>query len=125
MTTASTPHPAVVALPPKAVKAEEWQPPNGGGRFYRGFEGEERVVVAGTKYSPHSLLVYAHGVQRDDGSIDDGTTDRFDAPAISLITVDEEGRQTDTGITLTGEAARQFADVLVTAADEADGWVAR
>jgi hypothetical protein len=29
-------HPAVVALPPKAVHAEEWQP-NGDGRFNREF----------------------------------------------------------------------------------------
>jgi hypothetical protein len=50
----------------------------------------------------------------------------FEPPNISMLTIDDEdGRPTDTGITLTSDAARRLADVLVTAADEADGWSAR
>jgi len=51
-TTPTTPHPAIVALPPKAVSTEEWQP-NGDGRCYRNFEGEIREVVAGRRYGAH------------------------------------------------------------------------
>jgi hypothetical protein len=113
-----------VSLPRGAVGTEEWQP--NGDRFYRNFEGENLEVAAGTKYGADAV-VYAHGLQHDDGSIDDGTTDPvFDAPAISISTIgDDDGRQTDTGITLTSEAARRLADVLVTAADEVDGLSAR
>jgi hypothetical protein len=67
-------------------------------------------------------------VQHDNGSIDDGTTERvFDAPVISIDTIDDadDGTQTETGITLTSDAARRLADVLVTAADELDGWSTR
>jgi hypothetical protein len=91
-TTTSTPHPAVVALPPQAVEAEDWQP-NAGNGFYRNFEGEERKVVtgAGAKLDAHAVFVYAHGVQHDDGSIDDGTTDPvFEAPAMSITMIDDE-----------------------------------
>jgi hypothetical protein len=64
-------------------------------------------------------------VQYDDGSIDGEATDPvFSAPAISVSTIEDDG-QTDTGITLTGDAARQLADVLVTTADEVDGWATR
>jgi hypothetical protein len=130
-TTTTTPHPAVVALPPKAVKTEEWQPtteewePDDGEGLYRNFEGENREVAAGTKYGAHAVAAYSHGVQRDDGSIEDGTGDEFfSAPGISISTVDS-GQQTDIGITLTSEAARRLADVLVTAVAEVDGWSAR
>ncbi len=45
---------------------------------------------------------------------------------VSVLTIDDElGRSTDIGLTLTGEAARRLADVLITAADEVDGWVQR
>jgi hypothetical protein len=124
MTTARTPHPAVVALPPKAVKTEDWQP-NDGDRYYRNFEGENREVAAGTKYGKDPV-VYASAVQHDDGSIADGTDEFFSAPDIYISTIDaKDGGQTETGISLTGEAARRLADVLVTAADEVGGWVAR
>jgi hypothetical protein len=126
MTTASAPHPAMVALPAGAVSTEERQP-NDGGRYYRNFEAEIREVVAGTRYGAHVVAVYAHGIQHDDATIDNGTTDRvFAAPAISIDTIDVEGGfPTETGITLTREAARRLADVLVAAADEIDGWSAR
>jgi hypothetical protein len=127
MTTATTtPHPAVVALPAKAVSTEDWQP-NGDGRFYRNFEGEIREVVAGTRYGVHAVAVYAQGVQHDDETIDNGLTDPvFSPPNIYMLTIDDEdGRPTDIAVTLTGEAARRLADVLVTAADEADRWSTR
>jgi DNA repair ATPase RecN len=40
-----------------------------------------------------------------------------------VITVGSKPRTPHDGITLTSEAARRLADVLVTAADEVDGWV--
>jgi hypothetical protein len=116
--TAATPN---VPLPVGAVTTEEWQANDS--RQYRNFEGESRETAAGTKYSP-DVVVYGHGVQHDDGSIDDGTDPAFEPPSISMATVDCD-RQTDTGITLTSEAARRLADVLVTAADEIDGWSKR
>jgi hypothetical protein len=124
MTTTSAPHPAVVALPAKAVKTKEWQP-NDDDRYYRYFDGEDRQVVAGTRYGK-DVAVCAGAVQHDDGSIADGTDEFFSAPCIYISTIDaEDGGQTETGISLTGEAARRLADVLVTAADEVDGWSAR
>jgi hypothetical protein len=124
-TTTATPHPAVVALPAEAVSTEQWQP-NDGGRFYRNFEGEIREVVAGTRFGAHTVAVYAHAVQHDDGRIDDGGTDPvFVAPSISVETIDDEqGRPTDIGVSLTSAAARRLADVLITAADEVDRWAA-
>jgi hypothetical protein len=121
--TTSTPHPAVVALPPRAVRADEWHPYDS--YHYRNFEGENREVVAGTMYGA-DVIVFGHGVQHDDGSvIDNGQTDPvFEPPSISMSTIDGD-RQTDTGITLTSEAARRLADVLVMAADEVDRWSTR
>ena len=126
MTTAHTPHPAVVALPPKAVSTEDWQQYHG--QHYRNFEGEIREVVAGTRYGAYSVAIYAHGVQYDDGSIiGNGSTDPvFEPPSISVLTRNaEEGRPTDIGLTLTSAAARRLADALVTAAGKVDGWAAR
>ena len=125
-TTTTTPHAAVVALPARAVSTEDWQP-NDGGRFYRNFEGEIREVVAGTRYGAHTVAVYAHAVQHDDATIHDGSDPILGPPRISFSTINdaEDGGQTDIGISLTSEAARRLADVLVTAADEADGWSAR
>jgi len=130
-TTTTTPHPAVVALPPKAVKTEDWQPtteewePDNDECHYRNFEGENREVVAGTKYGA-DVVAYSHGVQRDDGSIEDGTGEFFSPPGVYISTIDaEDGVQTETGISLTGAAARRLADILITAADEVDGWSAR
>jgi len=84
-------HPAVVALPPRAVRAEDWQP-NGDGRFYRNFEGEIRQVVAGRRYGAHAVAVYAHAVQHDDGAIIDNelTDPVFEPPGISMLTIDDE-----------------------------------
>ncbi|MDT5007035.1 MAG: hypothetical protein QOJ24_4211 [Mycobacterium sp.] len=127
MTTTSTtpPHPALVALPAKAVRTDEWEPDDDDGRYYRYFAGEDRQVVACTKYGK-DLAVCASGFQHDDGSIADGSDEFYSAPDISICTFDvEDGGQTETGISLTGEAARRLADVLVTAADELDGWSAR
>jgi hypothetical protein len=124
---ATTPHPAVVALPAKAVSTEDWQP-NGDGRYYRNFEGEVREIVAGRRYGAHAVAVYAHAVQHDDGGIiDNGPSDPvFEPPGISMLTIDDEhGRPTDIGLTLTGAAARSLADVLVSAADEVDRWSTR
>jgi hypothetical protein len=123
MTTPTTPHPAIVALPAKAVRTEEWQLIDG--LHCRNFAGEDREVVAGTLYGD-DVIVCAHGVQHVDGTvIDNGQKDAvFEAPSISMLTIDGE-RKTETGITLTSEAARRLADVLVTAADEVDGWATR
>jgi hypothetical protein len=77
-----------VALP--AVRAEDWQP-NGDGRFYRNFEGENAKSSLARNTAHKRVLVYAHGVQHDGGGIDDGTTDPvFDAPGISIATIDTE-----------------------------------
>ena len=122
MTTASKPHPAVVALPAKTVRTEDWQPNGDDGRFYRFCWGETRDVATESKYSPKIVGVSTHAAQYDDGSIDDGANE---APGISLDKGDDEGPRRDTGIWLSSEAARQLADVLVTAADEIDGWAAR
>jgi len=114
-----------VPLPVGAVSTEEWQPDDGD-RHYRNFQGEIREVVAGRMYGAHAVAAYAHAVQHDDGRIDDGPDPVFEAPGISILTIDDEdGRPTDIGLILTGDAARQLADVLVTAADEVDGWSAR
>jgi hypothetical protein len=112
-----------VPLPRGAVSTEDWQP-NDGGHYYRNFEGERRAVAAGTLYGA-DVIVYAHGVQHDDGTIDNGVTDPlFEPPSISMSTVNGDV-QTDTCITLTADAARRLADVLITAADEVDRWSAR
>ena len=112
-------------LPVGAVSTEEWQP-NDGGRHYRNFEGEIREVVAGMRYGAHAVAVYAHAVQHDDGRIDHGPDPVFEAPGISMLTInDEHGCPTDIGLTLTSDAARSLADVLVTAADEVDLWATR
>lgn len=94
------------ALPPKAVKAEDWQPD--GSRFYRCFDGEERSIG-------DSITVWAHGSQWADGRIDDGS---LEAPGISVDGVLWEK-------SLDSQTARWLADLLVTAADEVDGWVAQ
>jgi hypothetical protein len=113
MTTTTTPHQAVVALPPKAVTAQDWQPDDADGRFYRIFEGEERQVG-------ESIRVWTHGCQYDDGHIDDGTAGSppSEAPGLSVDGVYWEK-------SLNSATARQLADLLVTAADEIDGWVQR
>jgi hypothetical protein len=80
-------------------------------------------VIAGTHYGVHAVVAFAHAVQYDDGSIVGGGEPVFE-PAITITTI-EDDRTTDTGILLTSEAARRLADVLVTAADEVDGWVSR
>jgi hypothetical protein len=121
MNTASTPHPAVVALPAKAVSTEDWQP-NGDGRFYRFFEGETREIATESTHSPHNVGLFAHAAQYHDGAIDDGA---IEPPGVSLHTGNEDGPRTDTGIVLSSSAARQLADVLVMAADEIDRWVAK
>jgi hypothetical protein len=113
-----------VPLPAGAVSTEEWQPNTTS--HYRNFQGEIREVVAGARYGAHAVAVYAHAVQHDDGRIDDGPDPVFEAPGISMLTIDDEdGRPTDIGLTLTSAAARRLADVLVTAADEVHGWSTR
>jgi hypothetical protein len=110
---ANVPHPAIVALPPKAVKAEEWQPGDGD-RFYRYFEGEERHVG-------ESISVWAHGLQWEDGRIGSGEMRdawRDGAPGISVDGVCWEK-------SLSSDTARRLADLLVMAADEVDRWSAR
>ena len=110
-----------VPLPVGAVGTDEWQPNVCG--YYRCFKGETREVVAGTRFGAHTVAVYARGVQHNDGRIDDGATDPvFAAPAIDLITIDEQGRRSDADISLTSDAARRLADALITAADEIDAW---
>lgn len=94
-----------VPLPAGAVLAEEWQP--GGPLTYRVFEGEERAISDG-------IRVWTHGIQYDDGRIDDDTRERCsEAPGISVDGVFWEKN-------LSGETARQLADLLVMAADEVD-----
>jgi hypothetical protein len=113
-----------VPLPVGAVSTEEWQPNGYDGCYYRCFEGETREVVAGTRFGAHAVAACALAIQHNDGRIDDGATDpMFWCSAISLLTIDDEqGRPTDTVISLTSAAARRLADVLITAADEIDEW---
>jgi hypothetical protein len=106
-TTPTAPHPAIVALPPKAMQAEDWQPNGADGRFYRCCYGETRDVATESKYSPHIVGVSTHAMQYDDGSIDDGASE---APGISLDKYDDEGARTDTGIWLSSEAARRLGE---------------
>ena len=89
-----------VPLPAGAIAADEWRPDG-----YRVFEGEERHIG-------ESITVWTHGIQHDDGHIDDGTTE---APGISV-----DGVFWDTAIS--SDTARRLADLLVMAADEIDGW---
>lgn len=124
-TTITTPHPAIVALPANAVRIDEWEPDADDGRYYRYFAGEDRQVVADTKYGK-DVAVCASAFQHDDGNIADGSDEFYSAPDIYISTIDaEDGGQMETGISLTGDAARRLADVLVTAANELDGWSAR
>lgn len=128
MTTASAPHPAVVALPPKAITAEDWQP-HDHGRFYRYFEGETRDITTGVTTEETlrgvDVSVYAGGAQWDDGRIEDGTTDTYlEAPTVYTSEIRKDGIRVD-GLALSADAARRLADLLVMAADEVDGWVAR
>jgi hypothetical protein len=91
-------------------------------RHYRSFEGEIRESPTEHRYGEPIVGVYAHGIQHDDGTIDDGTTDPvFKSPSISAQLRGAEGT-TDSGITLSAEAFRKLADHLVMAADEADRW---
>jgi hypothetical protein len=111
-------------LPVGAVSTEEWQPNFVVRGYYRSFEGETREIVAGTRYGAHAVAAYARAIQHNDGRIDDGATDPvFGAPTIDLSTIDEQGRRADTDISLTSDAARRLADVLITAADEIDAWL--
>jgi hypothetical protein len=113
-----------LSLPVGAVSTEEWQPNFVVRGYYRSFEGETREIVADTRYGAHTVAAYARGVQHNDGRIDDGATDDpvFAAPTIDLSTIDEQGRRADTDISLTSDAARRLADVLIAAADEIDAW---
>jgi hypothetical protein len=66
-----------------------------------------------------SLPVRAHGVQHDDGRIDDGATDAvLGAPGISVEGVDWENA-------ISRETARRLIDLIIMAVDEVDGWSAR
>jgi hypothetical protein len=59
-------------------------------------------------------------IQHNDGRIDDGAIDPvFAAPTIDLMTIVAECRPTDSGVSL---KALRLADVLITAADEIEGW---
>ena len=108
-------------LPVGAVSTENWQPNVCG--YYRSVEGETREVAAGTRYGARTVAACARATQHSDSRIDDGATDPvFAAPAIDLITIDEQGRRSDADTSLTSAAARRLADVLITAADEIDGW---
>ena len=103
-------------LPVGAVTTEQWQPNFVVRGYYRSFEGETREIVADTRYGAHTVAAYARGVQHNDGRIDDGATDD------PVSTIDEQGRRADTDISLTSDAARRLADVLIAAADEIDAW---
>src|ERR1700682_4134480 len=98
-----------VSPPPNALHTEEWQ--TDGSRFYRNFEGEKRSIG-------DSIKVWAHGVQHDDGRIDDGTRDPVFATGESVGGVFWEDA-------ISSETARRLADFLVMAADEVDGWATR
>lgn len=99
-----------VALPPAAVYADEWQREG-----YRIFEGEQREIRQDSSDTP--IAVWAFGRQNIDGSISDHAP--FDLPlGISVSGVVWENA-------LSAETARHLADLLVTAADEIDGWAAR
>jgi hypothetical protein len=110
-TTTTNPYPNV-SPPPGAVWAEEWQPE--GHRHYRNFDAEERSIG-------DSIRVWAHGVQHDDGRIDDGTADQTPSSVLpAYLSMASTGR--------TPSAATRRAvspNVLVMAADEIDRWSAR
>ena len=110
-------------VPVGAVRVEEWQP-NGDGRFYRSFDSEERDIPSGARHST-GVSVFAAAVQWDDGHIEDGSSgDTFDSPRVYVAEILSDGLRRE-GIPLSVEAARHLADVLVTAADEAEGWATR
>jgi hypothetical protein len=69
-----------VPLPVGAVSAEDWQ--HDAGRPYRCFQGEIRESPTDNQFGETIVGVYTYGIQHDDGTIEDGTTDRFlTAPA--------------------------------------------
>ena len=99
-----------VPIPGGAARTEEWQ--QDGPFTYRVFEGEERTIGDG-------IRVWTHGIQYQDGRIDDGARERcLEAPGISVDGVYWEKN-------LSSETARHIADLRVTAAGEVDRWAER
>ena|ERR1700738_4594777 len=123
-TTPTTPHPAIVALPSRAVNASEWEPTDDG-TFYRYFDGKERDTTTDAK-GLRGFSVFASGFQFEDGRIDDGTDPAFSStgPCVYIGQICNDGARMQ-GDPLTADAARRLADLLAAAADEVDGWATR
>jgi hypothetical protein len=104
MPTTTTPFPNVPL--PAGTRADTWQddePP------YRVIFGADRTIP------DHAVRVSPAAIQFTDGSFDD-----VEAPSVSVLNGD-----TDTGINLNSDQARELAAVLLEAAAELDGWVGR
>ncbi len=112
MTTSTTTPIPDVSAPPGALVLNEWQPSG-----YRIFEGEQRDIEQVGLSEQVSVWTFGH--QLADGSI---VNDRVPGewgeitPGIAISGVQWEEP-------LTAATARHLADLLVTAADQIDGWV--
>lgn len=92
-----------VALPPGAIKADEWQT-DSDVRPYRMVMGTDRVLAGMT------CLLRTTAMQFTDGSVDDATW--IEAPVVHVVV--------GTGEPFTAEQARQFAALLTECAEELD-----
>ncbi|WP_204801908.1 hypothetical protein [Mycobacterium riyadhense] len=85
------------------------------GDAWEQWDYEFRVVRTAERHvSGHASLVSGSALQFPDGHIDDGTT--YEAPVVWI-------EHYNTGLTIA--QAREFAALLVSTADELDGWVAK
>lgn len=96
-----------VAPPPGTDFACHWQE---GNPAYRIVFGVDRTVTDST------ARVYTAAVQFADGSLDDGT---IEAPTVAVCDGERDG------LIVNSDQARELASVLLQAAAEIDGWVAR
>jgi hypothetical protein len=82
------------------------------------WNNEFRVIhTDGRRVSGCGCMVYGSALQFPDGHVDDGTLDPNDPPGICI--------DFDSSTNLTTDQARELAALIVSTADELDGWTRR